>query len=93
MNMNELNSIKKTLDCDGDIRKAIDSLTALIATHPESDLPLVERGLLYWKLGERASAINDYNAAIAINPESKAVQVKEATYSILNYYNKDLYNP
>ena len=47
----------------------------------------------YWSCGNRALAINDYLAAIKINPESKAVQALKATNEILDYYNKDLYNP
>ena len=38
-------------------------------------------------------AINDYLEAIRINPDSKARQALQATNDILDYYNKDLYNP
>lgn len=51
------------------------------------------RGMKYWGLQNRSAAINDYLAAIRINPESKAVQALKATNEILDYYNKDLYNP
>ena len=46
-----------------------------------------------WRIGARVSAINDYLAAVKINPESKAKLALKATYEILDYYNKDLYNP
>lgn len=86
--------IKAAYEADKDVARAIDEYTLLIQAAPTaSDEPYIERGLLYWKLGKRAEAINDYNEAIRINPESRALQVKEATYSILDYYNKDLYNP
>lgn len=78
---------------DFDVQRSIDEYSAIIAANPHMDEAYVERGLLYWKLGKRAEAINDYNQAIGINPDSRAVQVKEATYSILDFYNKDLYNP
>lgn len=91
--MSTIDEIKDKLRADGDIAAAIRSCSELIVAHPNDDEYLVERGLLYWKLGNRADAINDYNEAIRINPSSRAVQVKEATYSILDYYNKDLYNP
>lgn len=91
--MKTIDEIKQQLQADGDIHAAIAECTKLIETNPKNDEPLIERGLLYWKLGNRAEAINDYNEAIRINPSSRAVQVKEATYSILDYYNKDLYNP
>lgn len=86
--------IKAIYEADKDVARAIDEYTRLIQAAPAaSDEPYIERGLLYWKLGKRAEAINDYNEAIRINPTSRALQVKEATYSILDYYNKDLYNP
>lgn len=86
--------IKAAYEEDKDVAHAIDEYTRLIQADPAaSDEPYIERGLLYWKLGKRAEAINDYNEAISINPSSRAIQLKEATYSILDYYNKDLYNP
>lgn len=54
---------------------------------------LIERGRLYWALGKRGAAICDYLAAQRINPSGKATQLLKATYAILDYYNKDLYNP
>lgn len=91
--MKTINEIREQLKADGNINAAIEACTKLAEAYPNDDEPLVERGLLHWKLGNRAEAINDYNEAIRINPSSRAVQVKEATYSILDYYNKDLYNP
>lgn len=54
---------------------------------------LIERGRLYWALGMRSEAIGDYLAAQRLNPSGKATQLLKATYEILNFYNKDLYNP
>lgn len=54
---------------------------------------LIERGRLYWALGQRGAAISDYLAAQKINPSGKATQLLKATYEILDFYNKDLYNP
>ncbi len=59
----------------------------------EDEDALIERGRLYWALGKRSEAINDYLAARRLNPEGKAKELLKATYDILNYYNKDLYNP
>lgn len=92
--MKTIAEIKNEYHTHQDIQKAIDAYTELIGNAPQaSDEPYIERGLMFWKLGKRAEAINDYNEAIRINPASRAIQVKEATYSILDYYNKDLYNP
>lgn len=76
--------------------EAIERLTALISSltdSTEKEQALTLRGELYWKYERRAEAINDYNAAIAINPGSAAIKLKEAAYAILDFYNKDLYNP
>lgn len=95
--MTTIAQIKEAYKANPDINVAIAAYTTLIESgqspaDPRDEI-YTERGLLYWKLGERALAINDYNEAIRLNPDSRAKQVKEATYSILNYYNKDLYNP
>jgi len=92
--MKTLKEIKADYEAHLDPDRAISDYTEMIAANtPDMDEAYTERGLLYWKLGKRAEAINDYNEAIRLNPKSRAVQVKEATYSILDFYNKDLYNP
>ncbi len=68
-------------------------LSERLKENPEDESALIERGRLYWALGERSKAINDYLAAQRINPEGKATELLKATYEILNFYNKDLYNP
>ena len=62
------------------------------------DSPLLDeaytlRGMRYWGMQKRSAAINDYLSAIRINPQSRAVQALNAANEILDYYNKDLYNP
>lgn len=69
------------------------SLDARIAADSGDDEALIERGRLNWALGRRSEAIGDYLAAQKINPSGKATQLLKATYEILDYYNKDLYNP
>lgn len=68
-------------------------LDALIAAQPDNEEALIERGMLHWGMGQRALTINDYLAALKLNPEGKAKQALAAVYSILDFYNKDLYNP
>ncbi|MDE7441931.1 MAG: hypothetical protein K2M69_07185 [Muribaculaceae bacterium] len=72
---------------------AIEILSVYIASHPESDEALTMRGMKYWGAGQRSLAIKDYLAAIRINPDSRAKLALQASQDILNYYNKDLYNP
>lgn len=73
--------------------EAIKILSNFITLNPDSDEALTIRGMKYWGAGQRSLAINDYLAAIRINPESRARLALQATRDILDYYNKDLYNP
>ena len=73
--------------------EAIMLLDAYIAAHPEDEEALTIRGMRHWAMGHRSLAINDYLAAIKINPDSKAKMALQAANSILDYYNKDLLNP
>lgn len=88
-----LDEIKARIDAGEDGEKAVEMLSAYIAQHPDDDEALYLRGRKYWSLDDRSNAINDYLAAIRINPNSKATMAMKTTYEILNYYNKDLYNP
>lgn len=71
----------------------IDEMTARIGANAADEDAYIQRGRAYWSLNRRSDAINDYLAAQRINPEGKAKQLLKATYEILDYYNKDLYNP
>ncbi|MDE5791660.1 MAG: hypothetical protein K2H96_10595 [Muribaculaceae bacterium] len=73
--------------------EAIEILSVYIESHPESDEAYTMRGMKYWGSGKRSLAINDYLAAIRINPESRARLALQASQEILDYRNKDLYNP
>lgn len=73
--------------------EAIPLLDDYISSHPDDDEALTLRGLRHWALNHRQLAINDYLAAMEINPESKAKMALQYANSILDYYNKDLYNP
>lgn len=72
----------------------LEGLSARIADAGGGDEEaLIERGRLYWALGRRSEAIGDYLEAQRLNPSGKATQLLKATYEILDFYNKDLYNP
>ena len=45
------------------------------------------------KKGDWQQALNNYMEAIALNPESPAVEAKQMLEDILNFYHKDSYNP
>lgn len=76
-----------------DIAEKLQTLSKHLQDNAEDEQAFVDRGRLYWALGRRSEAINDYLAAQRINPEGKARELLKATYEILNFYNKDLFNP
>lgn len=76
--------------------EAVKVLTDYISANesaPDLDEAYTMRGMKYWGMQKRSAAINDYLAAIRLNPDSRAVQALKAANEILDYYNKDLYNP
>lgn len=55
---------------------------------------LYESGCEHYKHGEFGAALNDFNDALALNPEfHQARHMKEMTESILNFRHTDIYNP
>lgn len=91
--MKTLEEIKTMLKNGCQPSAAIEELNLLIESNPDNEPAILERGMLYWGCGSRALAINDFHAAIALNPESLAHQALQNANDILDYYNKDLYNP
>ncbi len=51
------------------------------------------QGNAHRKQSDWQHALECYNQAIELNPNSPAVKAKEMLYNILNYYCKDMYNP
>ena len=45
------------------------------------------------KKGDWQQALNNYMEAIALDPESPAVEAKKMLEDILDFYHKDAYNP
>ena len=89
MNIQQLKALVEPMDAD----EAIRNINIYLEEHPEDDEALTMRGMRLWSQGRRAQAINDYLSAIRINPHSKARQALKAANEILDFYNKDLYNP
>lgn len=73
--------------------EAIKILTDYIDSHPDDDEALTTRGMKYWGAGKRSLAMNDYLAAVRINPQSRAAQALKAAREILDYRNNDMFNP
>jgi len=47
----------------------------------------------YRRQGNWQMAMNHYLEAIALDPESPAVEAKQMLDDIMNFYHKDAYNP
>lgn len=45
------------------------------------------------RTGDWQGAINNYLAAVELDPDSPAGEAKRMLDDILGYYNKDMYNP
>ncbi len=50
-------------------------------------------GRLAWKRGDKAVAISRYNEAVALDADSEAAIALEQALNIMDFFNKDLYNP
>lgn len=60
---------------------------------PRSSSEYYEAGNRFRREGNWQEAINNYIAAIELDPDSPAVEAKQMLDDILGYYNKDMYNP
>lgn len=87
-----LKELKKSL-LTASYQEAVAAFTEYISLHPDDDEALTARGMRHWGAGKRSLALNDYLAALAINPNSPAQHALRAASDILDYRNKDLYNP
>lgn len=67
--------------------------TQLLNERPEDSWAQYMLGRIAWKEGRRADAIEYYERAAASDPESEAAVALEQAQEIMNFFNKDLYNP
>ena len=88
--MESLNEQIRLLGAD----EAIALLDKWIAEHPEDVEAYTLRGMKHFGAGHRSAAIGDYLTALRLDPDNaRARQALDYANSILDYYNKDLYNP
>lgn len=73
--------------------EAISEITEYLKSNPKDTDALTLRGMKYFGAGQRSNAIKDYLAALDINPDCSAKLALQSANEILDYYNKDLYNP
>lgn len=92
--MEQWNNLKELIN-QGDIAHAIDQLDQLLrdeSIKEGKDVLYYLRGNAYRKKGDWQQALNNYQSAIDINPESPAVQARAMVMDILNFFHKDMYN-
>jgi tetratricopeptide (TPR) repeat protein len=89
MDLTTLKAEIRLLDADEAIRR----LDIFIEHNPADTEALTLRGLKHFGAGHRSLAIADYLAALQIDPDCSARQALEHANSILDFYNKDLFNP
>lgn len=91
--MEQLNTIKELIS-QGDVTKAIELLDEYLAAYApnQQDEAFYLRGNAYRKQGNWQQALNNYQYAIDLNPDSPAREAHRMVMDILNFYNKDMYN-
>lgn len=88
----ELNDIKQLIS-DGNTQTAIERLINFITkSTDQKDKAYYLMGNAFRKQGNWQGALNSYQEAIQINPESPAADARAMVMDILNFYNKDMFN-
>ena len=82
----------KQLISEGKTDEAIFLLEELIEKNKTSDAAYYLKGRADRTKGDVRQALNNYLIAIELNPNSPAVIAHNQMISILNFYNKDMYN-
>ncbi len=87
-----LKTIKKLID-EGETSTAIDQLNLFLAQNSQdADMAYYLLGNAFRKQGDWQGALNNYQEAIDINPDSPAAEARNMVIDILNFYNKDMFN-
>lgn len=90
--MEQLEFIKELI-CQGNVEQALHELDLVLQTDfPKKDEAYYLRGNAYRKQGNWQQALNNYQYAIDLNPNSPALHAHHMVMDILNFYNKDMYN-
>lgn len=92
--MEQIDNLKELIN-RGDVDTAIKQLDHLLQTSSvenEKDALYYLRGNAYRKKGDWKQALDNYQHAIDLNPESPAVQARTMAMDILNFFHKDMYN-
>ena len=92
--MNDIIAKARTFAENGLIDEACELLEAM-TDGTDSDMAMRHYllGRMAWKRGHKTDAINHYEQAVAFDPSSDAAVALEQAREIMNFFNKDLYNP
>lgn len=84
----------RTLIEDDHTADALRMLDELAVSEHCDDQVLMERGKLRWRLGMHSGAVEDYERALALNPDNRQARAAlEMSRDIFDYFNPDLLNP
>lgn len=88
-----LSNIQRLID-EENVDKAISCLDHYISLNGDNMAEaLFMRGRAYWRLQEYGPAITDFEKAVALDPDCGAQAALDLARDVLNFYNKDMYNP
>lgn len=91
--MNEVLGNIKSMINDGNIAEAKEALNIIIKENTgDTDKAYYLLGNACRKLGDWQGALNNYQEAISLNPDSPAKEARAMVMDILNFYNKDMFN-
>lgn len=76
----------------GKVEETIVLLEQMKDARPEDDSVRYELGNVYWKKQDWKHCLDNYTEAIALNPQSPAVEMKKMVMDIIGFYNKEMYN-
>ena len=92
--MEQIDNLKELIN-RGDVDQAIEQIDQLLqapSIEIEKDTLYYLRGNAYRKKGDWRLALDNYQYAIDLNPDSPAVQARKMAIDILNFYHKDMFN-
>lgn len=90
--MEQLDYLKKLIN-KGDVDRAIKELNILLESDSiPKDILFYLLGNAYRKKSDWQQALNSYQSAIDINPNSPAVHARQIVMDILEFFHKDMYN-
>lgn len=78
---------------NNEVDEAIVALTSIVESGSADAEVYFERGKLYWKKGLMRKAINDYTKSESLDPTGPASQALRQAMTIMDFYDKNRYNP